>query len=34
MGIADKHDDLVLSFLSGLQMHKTLESSTYVVMKK
>ena len=32
--IADKHDDLVLSFLSGLQMHKTLESSTYVVMKK
>lgn len=34
--IADKHDDLVLSFLasSGLQMHKTFDANTYVVMKR
>ena len=34
--IADKHDDLVLSFLAsiGLQMHKTFDANTYVVMKR
>ena len=32
--IADKHEDLVLSFLSGQNLHKTLDARSFVVMKR
>ena len=32
--VADKHEDLVLSFLNGQDLHKTFDARSFVVMKK